>query len=252
MPWFNVDDGFANSKPVLRISRRYRCAAIGLWTLAGSWSAKELTDGFIPDHAIEEFASTPAMAGMLVRAGLWREVAGGWQFENWAKYQKTKEQVYAFRAAEAERKRVARSKPKPPGGGGVSHPDSDRTEPAVPLGLQAESGLPIPEPLPTPNLSSVETSSGGVTSVDAHDPRPECRRHDANGNPNDESCRACGKQRDWDTRHAAEIERNQLDEKRRARQARADAIKACGECDEEGWRYDDREIRCTHPETRHA
>jgi hypothetical protein len=113
MPWFNVDDGFANSKPVLRIPRRYRCPAIGLWTLAGSWSAKELTDGFIPDHAIEEFCSTEAMAALLVKAELWRKVVGGWQFENWPKYQKTKEQVYAFRAAEAERKRIAAPSPNP-------------------------------------------------------------------------------------------------------------------------------------------
>ncbi|ASR86433.1 replication initiation protein [Mycobacterium phage Arib1] len=113
MPWFNVDDGFANSKPVLRIPRRYRCQAIGLWTLAGSWSAKELTDGFIPDHTIEEFAGTPAIAEHLVRAGLWTKVEGGWQFENWAKWQKTKAQVLTYRAADADRKRKARSRIKP-------------------------------------------------------------------------------------------------------------------------------------------
>ncbi|QFG11129.1 replication initiation protein [Mycobacterium phage Xula] len=113
MPWFNVDDGFANSKPVLRIPRRYRCQAIGLWTLAGSWSAKELTDGFIPDHTIEEFAGTPALAEHLVRAGLWTKVEGGWQFENWAKWQKTKAQVLTYRAADADRKRKARSRTKP-------------------------------------------------------------------------------------------------------------------------------------------
>lgn len=132
MPWFNVDDGFANSKPVLRIPRRYRCAVIGLWTLAGSWSAKELTDGFVPDHTIEEFASTPAMAGFLVKAGLWREVPGGWQFEGWSKWQKTKDQVLTFRAAEAERKRLARSKPKGGGRSGVSTPDGARTDSGVP------------------------------------------------------------------------------------------------------------------------
>ena len=110
MVWFNVDDGFANSKPVLKIPRRYRCAAIGLWTLAGSWSAKELTDGFIPDNAIEEFAGTAQLAEHLVRAGLWARVDEGWQFEGWAKWQKTKEKVLAYREREAEKKRAARSK----------------------------------------------------------------------------------------------------------------------------------------------
>lgn len=215
MPWFNVDDGFANSKPVLRIPRRYRCAAIGLWTLAGSWSAKELTDGFIPDHAIEEFASTPAMAELLVRADLWRKVEGGWQFENWSKYQKTKEQVYAFRAAEAERKRKQRSGGKPPGGGGVSHPDSGRTDAAVPPGSDAPSGQPLPTPLPTPKPSSVETSRGGVTQVNANDPRPECHEHQTNHTG---PCRACKRRQDWDDRHEGEALRTQLEEKRRLRE----------------------------------
>ena len=154
MPWFNVDDGFANSKPVLRIPRRYRCAAVGLWTLAGSWSAKELTDGFIPDEALEEFASTTAMAGMLVKAGLWTKVEDGWQFEGWSKWQKTKEKVLAYREREAEKKRGQRSSPKTAGSESVSPGDSLGTEPRVPEGQDRESpmcpGQPLPTPVPTP------------------------------------------------------------------------------------------------------
>lgn len=122
MPWFNVDDGFANSKPVLRIPRRYRCAAIGLWTLAGSWSAKELTDGFIPDVAIEEFAGTTASAEWLAKAGLWKKVDGGWQFEGWAKWQKTKERVLSYREREANKKRNARARNHPTTQVGSSQP----------------------------------------------------------------------------------------------------------------------------------
>ncbi len=154
IPWFNVDDGFANSKPVLRIPRRYRCAAIGLWTLAGSWSAKELTDGFIPDEALEEFASTTAMAGMLVKAGLWTKVEDGWQFEGWSKWQKTKEKVLAYREREAEKKRGQRSSPKTAGSESVSPGDSLGTETSVPEGQDRESPMcpapPLPTPLPTP------------------------------------------------------------------------------------------------------
>lgn len=246
MPWFNVDDGFANSKPVLRIPRRYRCAAVGLWTLAGSWSAKELTDGFIPDHALEEFASTPAMATLLVKADLWTEVAGGWQFNNWAKYQKTKEQVYAYRAAEAERKRKQRSGGKPPGGGGVSHPDSGRTEPAIPSGLQAESEVPIPVPIP--NHSSLGDLGGGVTSVDGSEPPRYCEKH-----PNDTTdyCRRCvvlRKRHDAWKDQQAQREADEVERQRQKREALAQRLKACPQCDEDGWRYDDREIKCKHQE----
>lgn len=153
MPWFNVDDGFANSKPVLRIPRRYRCAAIGLWTLAGSWSAKELTDGFIPDEALEEFASTTAMAGMLVKAGLWAKVDGGWQFEGWSKWQKTKEKVLAYREREADKKRNARAKSqsavRPTNGLVDSYSDRDRivngfssSEPGAPGSKQVTPSRP--------------------------------------------------------------------------------------------------------------
>lgn len=129
MAWFKVDDGFTNSKPVLKISRRYRAAAVGLWTLAGAWSAKELTDGFVPDYIIEEVASTVAIAGVLVKVGLWEVAEDGWQFVGWKKYQPMRDQVLAARAAEAERKRVARNSNRNPNvNGSRSHPDSTPDE----------------------------------------------------------------------------------------------------------------------------
>lgn len=234
MPWFNVDDGFSNSKPVLRIPRRYRCTAIGLWTLAGSWSAKELTDGFIPDHTLEEFASTTAMAGFLVRAGLWREVVGGWQFEGWEKWQKTKEQVLAFRAAEAERKRKARSEKKPSGSSGASGVDSARTEPGVPLGHHPESGQPLPEPLPIPKPSfPLADLGGGVTSVDANAPRPQCPNHETNYE--DGVCRPCMKRRQWDEANSGRLAADELEHKRAAKADAARALQDCQLCDSAGW-----------------
>ncbi|TDZ92109.1 hypothetical protein CCUG60885_04223 [Mycobacteroides salmoniphilum] len=275
IPWFNVDDGFANSKPVLRIPRRYRCTAIGLWTLAGSWSAKELTDGFIPDHAIEEFASNASIAGHLVRAGLWSKVIGGWQFEGWEKWQKTKEQVLAFRAAEAERKRNSRAKGKPgievtdglgetysdrdrvvprsstsaaggleadlddscgtesPGRQRVSGVDSARTEHGVPLGHHPESGQPLPTPLPKPKPSfPLVDLGGGVTSVDASHPRPQCHDHEEN---HEGPCRPCKLRREWDEANADFVAADELERKRAAKAAAAKALKDCDLCDSAGW-----------------
>lgn len=208
MPWFNVDDGFANSKPVLRIPRRYRCAAIGLWTLAGSWSAKELTDGFIPDEALEEFAGTPAIAAMLVKAGLWRKVEGGWQFEGWSKWQKTKERVLAYREREAEKKRGQRSNPKGAGQESVSPGDSRGTERSVPEGQHRESPTcpapPLPTPSPKPN---VENLGGELTSVDDPEPPRFCVDHPED---TDRPCIPCRKAREtweaWEKREAQRIE----------------------------------------------
>jgi hypothetical protein len=252
MPWFNVDDGFANSKPVLKIPRRFRCAAVGLWTLAGSWSAKELTDGFIPDEALEEFAGTVALAEFLVKAGLWRKVAGGWQFEGWSKWQKTKERVLAYREKEAEKKRGQRSNPKPAGSESVSPGDSLGTQLTVPRGQDRESRLCPAPPLPTPSpFPILETLGGGVTEADDPEPPRYCIEH-----PNDTAgyCPECiplRKEHDaWKGRRQ-QREDDEVDRQRQKKVREAQQLKDCVDCDEEGWRYDDREIKCKHNRDSH-
>lgn len=151
MAWFKIDDGFTNSKPVLRLQRRVRTSAVGLWTLAGAWAAKEMTDGFVPEYVIEELASTPAIASHLVKCGLWEEASEGWQFKGWEKYQPTREQILDARDREAERKRKYRESQRRPSG-----TDAGQTE-----GHQWESEHPDPtRPDPTPieeaKASSVE------------------------------------------------------------------------------------------------
>lgn len=44
MPDFRVDDGFGNHPKTVGLSLE----AIGLWTLAGAWSMRYLTDGHVP------------------------------------------------------------------------------------------------------------------------------------------------------------------------------------------------------------
>ena len=101
MPWFNVDDGFADHPKTIRVGN----AAVGLWTRAGSWCAKQLTDGFVPME-IATLYGTPSQARRLVSAGLWREVEGGFQFHDWEKEGRnpTRKEVEKKRRAEAERK----------------------------------------------------------------------------------------------------------------------------------------------------
>jgi hypothetical protein len=164
MPWFNVDDGFSNSKPVMRIPRRYRASCIGVWTLCGAWSAKELTDGFVPDAVLEEYGATPKIIDLLMDAELWeRNSTGvnsdstGVNFRNWSKWQRTKQQVLDYRAAEAERQHKWREAKKKAADQRV--PDAV-TEPsrrdtsvshAVTTPLVTDlSRLPIPKPLPIP------------------------------------------------------------------------------------------------------
>lgn len=108
MPWFRVDDGFGSSRQVMQIPKRQRAAAIGLWTLAGAWSAKELTDGFVPDYMLPELSGTAKLAGELVACGLWETRADGFAFKVWSRYQPTAEEVRSKRQDDAERKRTKR------------------------------------------------------------------------------------------------------------------------------------------------
>jgi hypothetical protein len=98
MPWFNVDDGFAFHRKTVRVGN----AAIGLWVRAGSWCAKELTDGFVPDHMVATMG-TPTQAAKLIAAGLWLKVDGGYQFHEWAERNRSKTEVLEDRAYNARK-----------------------------------------------------------------------------------------------------------------------------------------------------
>lgn len=98
MPWFKVDDGFYDHPKVAAIPAKHRAAAVGGWLLCGTWSAKHLQDGFVPESRALELMSAEVVA-LLVSVRLWRKVKGGYRFHDWSEYQPT-------RAAVEERRRV--------------------------------------------------------------------------------------------------------------------------------------------------
>lgn len=114
MPWFKIDDGFHGHPKVVELS----LAAVGAWTLAGSWCAKYLTDGYIPAQTLTRLGADPAHASELVLAQLWDTELGGYSFRDWADYQPLKADVEAERRAAQERMRVVRAKKKGVAGSG--------------------------------------------------------------------------------------------------------------------------------------
>lgn len=115
MPYFPVDDGFSSHPKVTRLRRGpTRERAVGLWTLAGSWCAFNLTDGHIPPGQVEELGCTKAAAQWLVDVRLWhvqghdcdacpQPEQGGWVFHEWAESGRnfTRDAVLQRRAAKA-------------------------------------------------------------------------------------------------------------------------------------------------------
>lgn len=108
MTWFKVDDNLATHSKVLIAGNE----ALGLWVRCGSWSAQQLTDGFVPSTIIQLFGSVE-LATRLVTAGLWVQAADGFIFKDWQDFQPTRTQVLAEREAARERQRKAREKRSP-------------------------------------------------------------------------------------------------------------------------------------------
>lgn len=149
-PGFNVDLGFHNSSEVLSIPRRIRAAAIGVWMLAGSYSADKLQDGYVGAETLKQLGCTPVIRTALMStlgpegepSPLWVDAdRGGCQFTRWPKWQRTRAEVKAYREAEAERKRKARDAKKAAAASRDSEM-SGRTSDGQPADVQPEDGDP--------------------------------------------------------------------------------------------------------------
>lgn len=108
--WFKVDDRLSSSRKIKRIPRSIRLAAVGLWSLSGSWSAGEELDGAVPDYILEDFGATDELVEALVASGLWEKTPDGIQFHNWEEYQFTRAELEEKRERERQRKADWREK----------------------------------------------------------------------------------------------------------------------------------------------
>lgn len=152
MTWFKVDDHLHSHSKAMRAGTE----AMGLWVLAGSWSAAEESDGWVPDYVLPRLAGANAeeLAQRLCRAGLWLPLTDaeteerGYQFHGWEEFQPTRAQLDAKRADARERMRRARAQ------GGDVRANSDGTSRAV-------------TPTPTrPDPTNNNTSAAGAADPD--------------------------------------------------------------------------------------
>ncbi len=94
MTWFRIDDSFYDHPKVFDAPD----CAVALWTRAGTWSARNLTDGFVPAKMPARLCDDPDTAVReLVRRGLWIRTTGGFQFHDWTDFQPTAESVKTLR-----------------------------------------------------------------------------------------------------------------------------------------------------------
>lgn len=156
MSWFRIDDGFADHPKMIALrGHRHWKGAVCLWTMAGSYCSKHLTDGIVSDAVLAYLGGTPAEAEALVAVGLWTRVEGGYAFHQWGERNPLRAKVLADRAADAERKRKggrersartptgiqAEATPEsaPESTPDSAAPDPARPDPARPLATLAET-----------------------------------------------------------------------------------------------------------------
>lgn len=111
--WFRIDDKLHDHPKVQRLLERHGddgLAAMGLWSLAGSWCGDQMSDGLVSGFVLRRWHSDwESLAFMLVEAGLWNvtDVEGRphHEFHDWTDYNFTRDKIMADRLA--ERMRVA-------------------------------------------------------------------------------------------------------------------------------------------------
>lgn len=259
MTWFKADDGLADHRKVRQLGRD-RLPAMGLWLLSGTWSAQQLTDGFVPDEIVERYDPKHRMARRLVDVGLWIRAGidaengnfpvtePGYLFHDWAEMQPLARDVQRRRAETRDRVRKHREQrkqstppPDPPNGNSERNGSSNALLDAL---------VTAPPSRPVPTRPSSRDLGGGAADRTTHEPpaprRPRCPQHahlaDDDPGPNCVGCR--------DARLALEAQAGRAAEREREQRAEAAERAAnCPHCDN-GWVVNDdgRPIRrCDHP-----
>lgn len=163
MAWFKVDDKLHSHTKAARAG----VDAMGLWVLCGSWSADQLTDGFVPDYiALRLDPKARSKAARLVSAGLWNVAEKGddrgWSFHDWADMQPTRADVESKREREREKKRKWREKAGRGGDGRFTTGD-DAMSPGESLG--ESTGDTLGSPVGSPPVSRPDPTRPDPTLV---------------------------------------------------------------------------------------
>ena len=178
MTWIKLEDTLPDHERALRAGSR----AMWLYVSGTCYCSRHLTDGRIPAVAVRQLVTdkdAAKLAEALVDVGLWVRDGDGYEVRNYAKFQRTAEEVEAER--ESTRKRVRKFREKRSGNGvtngDVTLPDKRRVDtdsPQPPRGHRStisyceRCGLPEDAPGDTPRCECesnvVELARGGVAS----------------------------------------------------------------------------------------
>jgi hypothetical protein len=178
MGWDKNDDQFGIHRKVIRIPKKTRLAAVGLWALTKNYSARALTDGVIEAHELDELDAPATLIAELVRVELWHRgdavcekcvaqlaekghtsavPADAIVIHDYLDYNPSRKEALAAREKERVRKASQRASTRSPSG--------------TPTGSDLESDHPVPVPVPSP----VPSPLTDVTYLPGVSPDPAAR-----------------------------------------------------------------------------
>lgn len=191
--WMKVDDGLHAHRKTRAVTKSHEtksrdAAPMGLWVLAGSWSAQNGTDGWVPEDELDRWDDDwRALVNRLVRTGWWwphkRAGEPGYGFTDWHDYNDpadlaSKAGTYGnhvrWHVNEAKVDPACEhcpTEPDPAEDRGDVAPESGGDRGAI-SGGESRSGsgaIALPEPEPDPN----PTRTRGQASSDRSDITPE-------------------------------------------------------------------------------
>lgn len=231
MTWFKIDDSFYDHPKVFDAPD----CAVALWTRAGTWSARNRTDGVVPAGMPARFCDDPDRAVKeLVQRGLWSRTRGGYQFHDWHDYQPTREEAIAAASkmssggALGNHRRwhtaQGKSDPRCPFCQQKPNRGSDRVPDQAGDGAP-ESGASPPGPS-RPGLLGGELSSATNGRV-REAPPSRCKEHD--DDPDPPACRRCKAAREALEQWRAD-ERQRLAAAPKCRRHRGQLAHNCAPC----------------------
>ena len=165
--WFKVDDSFYSNPKTAMLSD----GATALWLRSGSWSAQQLTGGFVPARMVPMFRGSDDSVRELCDAGLWAydEQKDGYQFHDWSDYQPDGEEVDALRKkrSEAGKRGANRRWGKPENGKNGKTDGKCHGKPMANAwqddGKPMANACPVPVPVPDKKEEEYYSSSKEMT-----------------------------------------------------------------------------------------
>ncbi len=186
MGWIRIDDHFDEHPKLAKVGP----IAWGLWLAGLAYCNRNLTDGFIPWAVAQKLASFKVVdntgrlwtlartcgmvgddidadwvIGLLVDAGLWEEVEGGFQVHDYLDYQPSRERV--LREREQARRRMAAARAAKDGSrSGEVQANFVGTSDDVRETFNGSSDNPNPNPNPNPKEKTRTMSPNGDISAE--------------------------------------------------------------------------------------